>query len=208
MGYTVHGFSFTFKSAANNLSTILKPSNDLINVESGLEEVENTLIDELFYTVKKIKEKIEEYNAIPIKYFINESYFLYDKSNLIKKTFITAINKQLSLHGSFSYFSGKTSISNLKLLTSNDFLKFPVEKNSLKSNLKLQLTHVNGSDVTNDKKIYHFSIAKLGKRKKNMAEPIEMIIIRAQQNFDIDGGLNLIEIEIKDDRITNILKNI
>ena len=41
-----------------------------------------------------------------------------------------------------------------------------------------------------------------------MAEPIEMIIIRAQQNFDIDGGLNLIEIEIKDDRITNILKNI
>ena len=88
MGYTVHGFSFTFKSAANNLSTILKPSNDLINVESGLEEVENTLIDELFYTVKKIKEKIEEYNAIPIKHFINESYFLYDKSNLIKKHFL------------------------------------------------------------------------------------------------------------------------
>ena len=100
IGYTIHGCSFTFKNAANNLSTILNPSNDLINVESGLEEVENTLIDERFYTVKKIKEKIEEYNAIPIKYFINESYFLYDKSNLIKKTFITAINKQLSLYGS------------------------------------------------------------------------------------------------------------
>ena len=41
-----------------------------------------------------------------------------------------------------------------------------------------------------------------------MAETIEMIIIRGQQNFDIDGRLNLIEIEIKDDRITNILKNI
>ena len=82
-----------------------------------------------------------------------------------------------------------------------------MKKNSLKSNLKLQLTHVNGSDVTtNDKKIHHFSIAKLGKRKKNMPEPIETIIIRAQQNFDIDGGLNTIEIEIKDNRITNILK--
>ena len=78
-------FLFTFKNTANNLSIILNPSNDLINVESGLEEVENTLIDELFYTVKKIKEKIEEYKAIPIKHFINESYFLYDKSNLIKK---------------------------------------------------------------------------------------------------------------------------
>ena len=38
-------FSFTFKNAANNLSIILNPSNELINVESGLEEVENTLID-------------------------------------------------------------------------------------------------------------------------------------------------------------------
>ena len=93
IGFTVHGFSFTFKNAANNLSIILNPSNDLINVESGLEEVENTLIDELFCSVKRVKEKIEEYKAIPIKYFMNESYFLYDKSNLIKKTFITAINK-------------------------------------------------------------------------------------------------------------------
>ena len=39
-----------------------------------------------------------------------------------------------------------------------------------------------------------------------MSEPIETIIIRAQQNFDIDGGLNPIQIEIKDDRITNLLK--
>ena len=181
IGYTIHVCSFTFKNAANNLSTILNPSNDLINVESGLEEVENTLIDELFYTVKSIKEKIEEYNAIPIKYFINESYFLYNKSNLIKNTFITTINKQLSLYGSFSYFSGKTSILNLKLLSFDNFLKFLIEKNSLKSNLKLQLAHVNGSEVsTSDKKIHNFSITKLGKRKKKMQEPNDSILIRAQ----------------------------
>ena len=40
-----------------------------------------------------------------------------------------------------------------------------------------------------------------------MPEPIETLIIRAQQNFDVEGGLNPIQIEIKDDRITNILKN-
>ena len=57
VGFTVHGFSFTFKNAANNLSTIPNPSNDLINVESNLEELENTLTDKLFYTVKKLKEK-------------------------------------------------------------------------------------------------------------------------------------------------------
>ena len=103
-------------------------------------------------------------------------------------------------------FSGKTGISNLKLLTSSDFLKFLVEKKSLKSNLKLQLAQIDGSEVkTSDNKIYHFLITKLRKRrKKGMSEPIETIIIRAQQDFV--GGLNPIQIEIKDDRVTNILK--
>ena len=112
------------------------------------------------------------------------------------------------MYDSFSYFSGKTGISKLKLLTSSNFLKFLVEKKSLKSNLKLQLARVDGSGVkTSDNKIHHFLITKLKKRrKKGMSEPIEMVIIRAQQDFDVEGGLNPIHIEIKDDRITNILK--
>ena len=40
-----------------------------------------------------------------------------------------------------------------------------------------------------------------------MAEPIETIIIRAQQDFDIVGGLDPIQIEIKNDRIIKTLKN-
>ena len=89
------------------------------------------------------------------------------KSNLIKKAFVTAINKQLSLYGSFSYFSGRTTATNLNLISSNDFLKFFIEKKSLKDNLKLQLAHIDGSEVkTSDKKIHDFSITKLGKRKK------------------------------------------
>ena len=103
---------------------------------------------------------------------------------------------------------GKTSISNLKLLNSNNFLKFLVEKKSLKSNLRLQLAQIDRLEVkTSDNKIHHFSITKLGKRrKKGMSEPIETIIIRTQQDFDIAGGLNPIQIEIKHDRVTNILK--
>ena len=94
------------------------------------------------------------------------------------------------------------------MLTSNDFLKFLVEKKSLKSNLRLQLAQIDGSEVkTSDNKIHHFSITKLGKRrKKGMYELIETIIIRAQQDFDVVGGLNPIQIEIKNDTVTNILK--
>ena len=39
-----------------------------------------------------------------------------------------------------------------------------------------------------------------------MSQPIETIAIRAQQNFEIAGGLNPIQIEIEDDRVINILK--
>ena len=39
-----------------------------------------------------------------------------------------------------------------------------------------------------------------------MSQPIEPIVIRAQQNFEIAGGLNPIQIEIEDDRVINILK--
>ena len=93
------------------------------------------------------------------------------------------------LYGSFSYFSGKTSVTKLKLISSSDFLKFLIDNKSLKDNLKLQLAHVDGLEVrTSDKKIYDFSITKLGKRRKNiMSEPIETIIIRAQQDFDVVG---------------------
>ena len=101
------------------------------------------------------------------KNFINESYFLYDKSNLIKKTFASAINKQLSLYGSFSYFSGDTSAKILNLISTSDFLKIFIEKKkALKDNLQLQLAYVNGSNVgTSDKKMHNFSITKLGKKK-------------------------------------------
>ena len=39
-----------------------------------------------------------------------------------------------------------------------------------------------------------------------MPEPIETIIIHAQQNFEIASELNLIQIEIENDRVINIFK--
>ena len=41
-----------------------------------------------------------------------------------------------------------------------------------------------------------------------MSEPIETIIVKAQQDFDVVGVLNPIQIEISDDRVINTLKNI
>ena len=59
------------------------------------------------------------------------------------------------------------------------------------------------------KKICNLSLTRIGrKRKLPKQEPIETIIIRAQQNFQIVGGLNPVQIKIEDLRIINALKNI
>ena len=79
----------------SNLRSILNPQVGLINVENGLEEADNNLNNNLFNPAKKtIEEKIAEYIAILTKNLINESYFLYDKSNLIKKKNICYCNQQ------------------------------------------------------------------------------------------------------------------
>ena len=39
-----------------------------------------------------------------------------------------------------------------------------------------------------------------------MEEPVETIIICAQQSLEIVGGLNPIQTEIEDDRVVNMLK--
>ena len=45
------------------------------------------------------------------------------------------------------------------------------------------------------------------KEKKNMTpEPTNTLIIRAQQDSDIDGGLNPVQIQIRDETILNQLK--
>ena len=74
--------------------------------------------------------------------------------------------------------------------------------------MKFQLTNINGKNLkTKDKKIYDFSITRLDrKRKLSIAEPIETIVVRAQQSFEVVGCLNPIQIELEDEKILNALK--
>ena len=52
-----------------------------------------------------------------------------------------------------------------------------------------------------------FHWQRLGKKRKaQMSEPIETVIISGQQKFDPHDVLNPVQIEINDDQILNILK--
>ena len=64
-----------------------------------------------------------------------------------------------------------------------------------------------GKTLRQKTKNIRFLDTRLGrKRKLSMVEPIETIVVRAQQNFDIARGLKPMQIELEDDRILNALK--
>ena len=155
-----------------------------------------------------VKTVIDNYIKTLTGSFVNESCFLYDKSKIIEQTFITEINKLIFVYGSTSYFNKKTANEIVQIISFNRPLKFLVSKDTIKSTLDFQLTKIDGNlPKLNGKKIYNFSLTEIEtKRKTQMNEPVETVIIRGQQKSDLQDVLNPVQIEINDDRILNILK--
>ena len=117
LGLSLRGFSFTFPDVSDSLKTLFEPSQDLIYKKTGREEISSVPTQYfLFPQQKAIEDAIKNLNDVSVKYFINESYFLFDKSALIKETFITAIQKKFQFMA-----QSATSVQKLKI---KKFLKF------------------------------------------------------------------------------------
>ena len=72
---------------------------------------------------------------------------------MIEQTFITEINKLISVYGSISYFDKKSISKAVEIVSFSNPLKFFVVKNMIKNTLDYQLTKINGNLlVLNDKK--------------------------------------------------------
>ena len=181
-------FNFSYPNISTSLKNFFQPSQNLLNIESGIEEASTVPTQYLFYP--------------------NESYFSYDKSNLAKESYITAINKKVSLYGYTSYFNNKIENEMLKIISPENLLKFLVNRDTIRNNLSFQLTSISGTVPTlKDKKIHNLSLTRLGRKTKlPMHEPIETVIIRAQQSFEVAGGMNPVQTELKDNGVLNLLK--
>ena len=109
----------------DDLRNFLEPPTGLINKESGQEEFSYAPTKGHFWGGRKgIEEAVEKLNKIGTDFYINESYFLYDKHVFIDQTFITTLNKKKSIYGSVSYF-------NIKIIDVEEFLKFYVKRNTV-----------------------------------------------------------------------------
>ena len=105
MSFSIRGFEFTVPDSKEPIKSLITPSS--INKVSGTEEGPVPSKESFNLQEKPIRVAIENYkNKLSVNY-INESYFLYDKSDLIKETYITELNRKVLIYGSISYFNKK-----------------------------------------------------------------------------------------------------
>ena len=79
-----------------------------------------------------VKTTIDNYVKKITVSFVNESYFLYDKSNVIEQTFITEIDKLITVYGSISYFNEKGVNEVAQIILFNNPLKSFVSNDTIK----------------------------------------------------------------------------
>ena len=97
-------------------------------------EVVNVISKDIFKLPQEllVRTAIENYIKKLKISFVTESYFLYDRSNLIEPTFITEINKLISIYGSVSFFDKRSLGKIVKVVSINKPLRFSVIKDRVK----------------------------------------------------------------------------
>ena len=68
------------------------------------------------------------------------AYFLYDNQNIIKETFISEINKKVSLTGSISFFDKVKDSGEMFLINNKNKLLFKLKSNKILSKLSFNLS--------------------------------------------------------------------
>ena len=143
-----------------------------------------------------------------------ENFFLYDLENIIKPTFTTELQKEFSIYGLIN-FSGESKKNNkLDLISPQKSLKFELERDIYKKELKFELNKVHSKktfDIVGDH-ILNFGMLST-KKKKTVGEKrglspeiIDSINIIGIQNVEYNF-LNPIHVSINSENVIQKLVN-
>ena len=83
---------------------------------------------------KKLSDEIGNLDKINIS---QQSYFLYDDSNLVKETFTSELDKKISIYVTISYFERIKENNQINMITPTNKLKFNVRENRQNEELVL-----------------------------------------------------------------------
>ena len=105
--YHVNSFVLRFLGSSN-LQNLQTPKENLLN-DKPLEMI-NLFSKDIFKLPQEtiVKTGVNNYIKKLMVGFVNESYFLYNKKNMIEQTLTTEINTLISVYGSISYFDKKS----------------------------------------------------------------------------------------------------
>ena len=153
-----------------------------------------------------LKKLVEKVNLKSLTYAY-ENFFLYDLENIIKPTFTTELEKEFVIYGLIN-FSGEVKKNKLNLIAPQKRLKFEIEKDAYKTELRLELNKVHWKktyDIVSDH-ILNFGMLMtkkqktIGRKKGFDAEIIDSINIIGIQNIGYDF-LNPIHITINSNNV-------
>ena len=135
------------------------------------------------------------------------AFFLYENSNIIKETFVSELNKKVSLLGGVWYYvKADSKDGKIELITPRNKLKFNVKQNVSLSDLNLSIAPVIASQKLNlrERKIKNLLIISTFSktRKRKMKEILDTIMVKALQKFENYTILNPLDIDIRSNYMT------
>ena len=98
---------FELEGAFNgNLKNLFKSTRNISNASESVPTPPN--LEEIFVTDAEKELLSKKFSPILKRIdIVQDSFFIYGKSNFIKKTFITELNNYIPLYGAISYFDKK-----------------------------------------------------------------------------------------------------
>ena len=167
------------------------------------EKIEEYLGGQYFHLKKLTKEvDLKSLNRV------YENFFLYDLENIIKPSFTTELQKEFNIYGLINFSGEVKEDKKLKIISPRNNLKFELEKDIYKTELKLELNKVHNKktfDIVDDN-VFNFGILSTKKRKKigekriMNSEVIDSVIIIGIQNTEY-AYLNPVHIHIKSESV-------
>ena len=147
-----------------------------------------------------MSKEAEAYNLLSISEY---AYFLYDNQNIIKETFISEINKKVSLIGSISFFDKVKDNGEMSLINNKNKLLFKLKSNKVLSKLSFNLSPTITSQKAINNILIVFSERIKTSQKRKMVEVLDTLLVKALQSYDKYTILNPLEIDIRSNYLTD-----
>ena len=162
-------FEGTFYILDNKVNT--SKETEIISKTKRTAKIKNTIpekikesLNEEYFKLKKLTEEIN-LNSFNRLY---ENFFLYDLENIIRPTYTTELQEEFSIYGLINFSGEINEEKKIKLIAPKNYLKFNIEREIYKNQLKIELNKVHKKKTFNiiDNNVFNLEYLLQKKKEK------------------------------------------